>query len=158
PGSKADAFVIGEVYDDATGLPLPGAQVSISGQTTRPAIALSTDDRGRYASAVDSGDLSVVISRDGYTTVERVSPAATGVRELIDARLTPRSAGGQEISPVLGGTLTSGDATVVIPPGAVAAPAAFNLTPIGQQGLRGVLPEGWSPIAVVDVAPFGSSL
>src|SRR5262245_801330 len=153
--ASADAFVIGEVYDDATGLPIAGAFVSISGSASRPAISLQTDDRGRYASAVDAGDLSVIVTRDGYTSVERTAAAAQGARELIDARLTPRAANGQAITPVLGGTLVNGSTTVTVPAGAIGAPTTFTLTAVGRQGLRGLLPQGWSPVAIVDLAPQG---
>ena len=101
------------------------------------------------------GDLAIVITRDGYTSVERTAAAAQGAREMIDARLTPRATTGQAIAPVLGGTLTSGDATVTIPAGAIGAATTFTLTALGQQGLRGLLPAGWSPVAIADLAPQG---
>ena len=151
--AASEALVIGEVYDDATGLPLAGAAVSIVGSSAAP---LLSDERGRFALSAASGDLVVRIARAGYTSVVRQVVATTGVRELIDARLTPRPAA-VAVAPVLGGELHAGTATLIVPAGALASAESLSFTPVSAQGLAGPLPAGWSPVAVADVAPFGLS-
>ncbi|MBI5142208.1 MAG: Ig-like domain-containing protein, partial [Nitrospirae bacterium] len=127
------AFVHGEVYDDATGLPLAGAVIrmtSIDGDAPDPAIETTTDIMGRYGFEYNagSGDAHIVIGRDGYTSAYRNAAVWPGRSfEVFDARLTP-----------------------------VASPA--SITVLGQQGLAGRLPSGWSPVYAVDVRSSGSTL
>ena len=81
-------LLTGEVYDDATGLPVAGASVraSVNGveRTTL------TDARGRYGVSLAAGLVRVVIAKRGYTSVERSATVVDrGVAEIIDARVTP---------------------------------------------------------------------
>src|SRR5207253_1648006 len=47
------------------------------------------------------------------------------------------------------------DVAVLVPPGALSADTSLTLTPVSRQGLAGLLPVGWTPVAVIDVMPHG---
>lgn len=156
---SSDGFVVGEVYDDSTGLPLGGAVVTVrrtdgSGQPQ----TFAADHRGRFAFPSEPGLVHVRIQRDGYTMADRIA-AVTGraATELPDARLTPLASLASAITPVLGGTIGSGDRRVEVPAGAIATTTPFTLTPVGQQGLQAPLPPGWSPVVAADLRPAGVS-
>jgi PKD repeat protein len=150
----------GEVYDDTTGLPVEGASVALAGRDARGlpyTETTTTDARGRYVLGAAEGEGVVRIAKEGWTEVDRVVQIASGKAiEVIDARLTPLAAGAP-VSPVSGGTVAGGGAELIVPPGALGAAAEIRVTPVGGQGLQGLLPLGWSPIAAVDVAPAAVS-
>jgi hypothetical protein len=86
--ARADRSVTGSVVDDATGLPVGGALVSIGGGE------VTTDDRGQFrASDLGFGRIDVLVIADGYrayfgsTRIGAVLAirleAATGANELI---------------------------------------------------------------------------
>ena len=56
--------------------------------------------------------------------------------------------------PALGGP----DVVLRIPPGALASNATLTLTPLSRQSLPGLLPTGWTPLAIVDIGPHGVPL
>ena len=154
----AQGVVAGEVYDDATGLPVEGAGVALSGtdsgsqaytQTT------TTDARGRYVLRATEGRGVVHVSRPGWTHVDRAVDIAPGrAVRVLDARLTAVTAASEPVNPVLGATIPGPqEAALVIPAGGLQAAASFSVTPIGQQGLQAQLPAGWSPVAAADIAP-----
>lgn len=154
----AVAAVTGEVYDDTTSLPLAGAMVALVGQDASGAPYTQTataDARGRYLLRASPGQGILQIQKQGFTRVDRIVTFVSGQAiETLDARLTPFRGITQSISPVLGGTLGT-DVQAVLPPGTLAQTEALQLVRVGQQGIQGRLPYGWSPIGGADIAPHG---
>ena len=159
PPVSLRGIVTGEVYDDTTGLPLEGVSVSLDGTDStsrRYTQATTTDARGRYLLRATAGTAVVRIERAGHTRVDRVITIAGGVAtEAFDARLTPYSGAATPVSPTLGATLTSAGATLGFDPGTLATATALQFAAVSAQGLRALLPAGWSPVLAVDVAPAG---
>jgi len=148
--SSGTGLIAGEVYDDATGLPV--AQADVRATVSGVERATTTDARGRYAMALGAGDARIVIRKPGYTVVERrVLVIERAVIEALDARLTPRSAQTHVVA-TLGGVVGDERASATFASGAMAADADVHVTRVSAQGLRGLLPAGWSPIAVVDLS------
>ena len=148
----------GEVYDDRTGLPLSNVTITLTGNDddTQPYSAAGiTDGRGRYVVRAERGAGVLHIAKAGYTTVDRrVSIVANRAQEVIDARLTSLQPV-VTISPVLGGSAGSPAALLQVPSGAIDGELQVSVTPIGQQGLQGLLPVGWIPLAAADIRPHG---
>src|SRR6185312_1501423 len=67
----------------------------------------------------------------------------------VDARLTKLAA--PVIPSASGASLTAGAITVTVPAGAAPAGTSFQLTALSGQGLPGLLPLGWSPLAAFDL-------
>ena len=157
--SAGQGTLTGEVYDDGSSLPLAAAAVKLVGTDntgTAYTQATTTDARGRWVIHATEGKGVVQITKTGWTEVDR--PAAVAVDqaiELFDARLTGVGGTPQSVSAVLGGSITSGQRTLTLPPGALATATTLSLTGPGPQGLQGLLPPGWSPAAVADIAPHG---
>ncbi|HEY7502196.1 MAG TPA: Ig-like domain-containing protein [Vicinamibacterales bacterium] len=157
--SGGTGFLRGEVFDDTRGLPMNGATatlISDGGGALAPPVAVPVDDRGRFALPGRAGDAVVVIAKDGFTSVERTGVIpVSGAATLLDARLTPLDARLNPIGSAIGGTATnqSQRAVLQVPPGGLTADAALTLTIVSPQGLAGLLPAGWSPIAAVHVGP-----
>ncbi|MEO8677869.1 MAG: PKD domain-containing protein [Vicinamibacterales bacterium] len=154
----APAVITGEVYDDATGLPLAGATIALAGLDAGGRAytgSTTSDSRGQYVLGAAGGQATVQVSRAGWTRVDRtiVVPDASGVQP-VDARLTPVGAA-QNVSAIGGGTVESGFASLTLSAGALTADAQIQVTAIGAQGVEGLLPIGWSPVAAVDVMPHG---
>ena len=162
--SLGQGVIAGEVYDNATGLPVDAAVIALTGtaNTGQPYTQTTTSDhRGRYLMRATEGGGVLHIARAGWTRVDRrVEVAGNQSVEVFDARITPLSPANEAISAVLGGTASgpSGSQTTLrIPPGGLTSPAPVAVTPIGPQGLQGMLPAGWSPVATVDVTPHAVS-
>ncbi len=157
-----DGFIRGEAYDDRRGLPLPNVVVfSREAGASAPTPVATADDRGRFVVAAPSGPALVRVARDGYTSVDRpVDVPAGAVITALDARLTPLDGRLNPLTSVFGGVATStdGSASLSIAPGGLPSDALLRLTPLSGQGLPGLLPAGWSPVATVDIAPSGVSL
>jgi len=173
--------VAGEVYDDRTGLPLPGAEVHFVAEDGTT-LSVTTNEQGQYSLTAYPGPGRLEITREGYTRVERVEllvPENSGL-EVFDARLTPVAPLGPVASATLGAKLTApfsvitagfkfvlhdmgldpaaipeGTIDVDIPLGALSEGRSFAVTQVSPQGLQGLLPAGWSPVGVVDIAPHG---
>ena len=82
-------YLRGEVYDDSRGLLLNEAAVSVRADGAEVAAAVTGADGG-YFFELPAGNYLVVLSKAGYTSVERtvtVQPALN--LQLRDARLTP---------------------------------------------------------------------
>ena len=148
----SSGVIVGQVLSDTTGLQLAGATVSVIGQASETA---TSDSFGRYSIPVTSNQLFLSIAQPGNSggtpamvTVERQTSVQSGVGTVpVDARLTalapPTTITGS------GGTVGTGAITVTVPAGG--ATTLFNLTPLSQQGLPGLLPLGWSPVAAFDL-------
>ncbi len=155
------AFLRGEIFDDAKGLPLAGASVAVlpaGGASLAAPQPVGADERGRFELPVPAGAATVRITRNGYTSVDRsASPAGSAVDTLLDARLTPIDGRLNIVQSVFGGqaSSTDGTATLQIPTGSLVADVTLRITPLSGQGLQGLLPIGWSPIAAVDMQPAG---
>ena len=154
-------MVFGEVYDDATGLPVPDVRVRLDGAGAAGGPyteTATTDTRGRYVIQGREGVARVTLSKVGWTTVVRiVTVAGNRAVEAIDARLTTLG-GPLDVAAVLGRTFQSTDVHLDLPSGALSADATMHLTPVSAQGLAALLPIGWSPVAALDVLPNGLDL
>ena len=151
-----EAMIVGSVSSDATGAPLDGAQIQMG------AVSGTSKAGGRYALLAKPGTtpVTIVIERDGFTSVERTVTPAAGVGSVaVGARLTPLAAA---VALGAGTTTLTADnlarfsatpirATIGVPAGAAAPATEARLTPLSPQGLPGLLPLGWSPLAAFDV-------
>ena len=154
--SVGEGFILGEIYNDGTGLPMAGARAVLARGSAAPGQSpeVFSDTRGRFVIRALAGEVTVRIAADNFTGAERSAVVQAGsVSELLDARLTPSGDVAREITPVLGGTLQAGRTRLDVPAGALAAPTQVVLATPGPQGLESPLPAGWSPIAVADIAP-----
>ncbi len=158
PSGAGRGVVTGEVYDDTTGLPLSNVTIALTGNDddTQPYAATAvTDARGRYLLRAERGAGVLRIAKAGYTAVDRVIAITAGrAQEVVDARLTPLQPM-VTISPLLGGSAGSDAARLVVSSGAIDGELQLSVTPLGQQGLQGLLPPGWVPVAAADVRPHG---
>ncbi|MCU1382349.1 MAG: Neogenin [Acidobacteria bacterium] len=160
-GAAAGALVIGEVFDDSTGLLLAGAAITLSGADSSGVAyteSATTDARGRFMLRAAGGHGIVSVTRNGMTQVDRAVDLQNGaVVELLDSRLTPLATP-MTLSGVLGGAATSGAASISVPAGAAPGAVTLTLTPVSAQGLQGPLPLGWAPLAALDIAPHAMAL
>ncbi len=169
-GDLTGGFLSGEVYDDATGRPLDGADVrlypssaAIPGAVAVPDPALqatATDARGRYGffGDVAAGRYAIHLGKAGYVPALRRLPLAPATGAVpFDARLTPLSPlAAQRLDPVVGGSFEgpSGLLLEVAVSAFVDVPQetlGVRLTPLTAQALPELLPLGWSPLAAADV-------
>ncbi|MBV9186747.1 MAG: Ig-like domain-containing protein [Acidobacteria bacterium] len=180
-------YISGQILDATNGRLLAGASVSIdvpvtalksprvsaTSLTSRHGmanVASTSDGTGHYTSRLPEGAYAIHASANGYTDVYRqvVVPAGQGIIP-IDIRLTRRgngvTAAGSDLTLIHGGddTLTR-KATLTIPSAATASGTAATLTAVGGQGLPGLLPLGWSPLAAAEIhlvtpaaAPMGGA-
>jgi PKD repeat protein len=155
----APGFLRGEVFDDTRSVPLGNVTATrLSGGGTAVGSSAIVDDRGRFTLTVPAGPAVVRITRPGFTSVDRSATAAPNdATTLLDARLTPFDVRSHPMQSVFGGEAasTDGSVTLSIPAGSLHADVTLRVTPISGQGLQGVLPPGWSPIAAADVQPPG---
>jgi len=156
---EGESFIQGEVYSDFTGLPLQGAVVKIinvNGEpTSEPVPTTVTSKQGKYALACPSGKIVIQISREGYTTCERIIVVSSGFSsELLDSRISPLNTQSFTVSPE-GGTvfIPNPEIKLIYPEGAVDDSTQVKITPVSAQALRERLPYGWSPLAAVDISP-----
>lgn len=152
-------YIQGKALDDLRGLRMEGATVAITdakGETK----SLTTAVDGGYFQEVPAGSALVKISRPGYTTVERlVTILPEKKATALDARLTKISdtknvidaAGGTATALLLTSNVSPLTIELSVPANALSAQTDIRLTPVSNQGLAGVLPLGWSPLAVADI-------
>ncbi|MCI0612142.1 Ig-like domain-containing protein, partial [bacterium] len=144
------SFVLGEVYDNYTGLPLAGAVVRQISPVANPAPEATCDLNGQFTLPVASGDLLLRIERAGYLSVDRFVNAPAGQAVLmLDARLQPQDSALLQITNTAS-TLSNSDGSVSlnVVAGTVADPADVRLTQRDGQSLPQILPDGWSPVGV----------
>ena len=162
--TEASGFIRGEVYDDTQSLPLAQTTATLltgGGSALTTPTPSPADDRGRFMLPAVQGNALVRVERSGFTTVERqANVASNAVVTLLDARLTPLDGRVNSLQSIFGGEAASADgtATLSVPSGSLEADVALRVTPLSNQGLQGVLPLGWSPIAAVDLQPAGRRL
>jgi hypothetical protein len=148
----SSGVIVGQVLSDTTGLPLGGASLQVVGQAGEGATA---DSLGRYSIPVTSNQLFLSVSQPGNSggtpamvTVERQVSVQSGVGTVpVDARMTAIAV--PTTITASGGTVGAGAITVTVPAGG--ATTSFYLTPLSPQGLPGLLPLGWSPVAAFDL-------
>jgi len=167
-------YISGQILDATNGRLLAGAAVSIDvpvtalknprvSATSRTSfhgttkVASTSDSTGHYTSRLPEGAYAIHAAANGYTDVYRqvVVPAGQGVIP-IDIRLTRRGStattAGSDLTLTHGGddTLTR-KVTFTIPSAAAASGTVTTLTAVGGQGLPGLLPLGWSPLAAAEI-------
>ncbi|WP_291983732.1 Ig-like domain-containing protein [Luteitalea sp.] len=136
-----DGAAVGQVVSDTTGLPVPGALVQLG------TVQATTDARGQYSFPTADANALVTVTLAGTLPVTRTVAVVPEVGTvLVDARLTPL-ADAVTVAPA-GGTVAAGPITLTVAPG---AGASVRLTRLSPQGLPGLLPLGWSPLATFDV-------
>ena len=180
-GDLSGGFLSGEVYDDATGRPLAGAEARLfasgaalpgtvaAAQEGTPVAGATTDGRGRFVLTGDvpAGRYTLVLGKEGRTRVyRRLSLRPSAALVPFDSRLTTVAAAAGEISPVAGGTVASPGSGGSGGAGGAASgpsftidaaalpgtlPVAVRLTTRSGQGLSDFLPLGWTPAAAVEL-------
>lgn len=151
-------LVTGQVFDDATALPLPEVRVRAAdcGRGDRETDT-RTDADGRYAFVAAPGTCALTFDAPGYTRAwrRRVVMSAAGAR-VRDARLTPL--GRWVLADAAGAVRTayrpSVDAGALPVPMELVGPfgnESVRLTPLGPQGLAAPVPLGWSVLLGIDV-------
>jgi len=157
-GAMGPGYLQGKVLDDTRGLRMEWATVALTGAAgTNLSLASATD--GGYFAEAAAGEVLVSVSRPGYTSVERmVAVLPEKKATAIDARLTKINTTANLVGPAgatiraeIGTGTTKPAIELEIPAGALAAQSDLRLTPVSNQGLAGLLPAGWSPLAVVDL-------
>jgi len=158
PQEIGAGVVTGEVYDDTKGLLLAGAIGKLVASNGIPqgedGPGMVTGEDGLFTLGVSPGTHTILISRDGYTSVERqIEVAGNLSATLLDARLTPLDDKLNQVSGVAGGTAGSaeGDVTITFPEGSGTSDIELRITRVSPQGLRSPLPLGWSPVTTVDL-------
>jgi hypothetical protein len=148
--------VVGQVLSDETGLPLPEATVVL--ETPSGPKTAESDARGGYSFPTGGAVARLQAVKAEMTAVEREVVVESGVGTVVlDSRLTPLGAPvtvgpDEQVLPKLGlpGPIPI-ELVLTVPAGAVSQPTKFRLTPLSAQGLPGLLPLGWSPLAAFDV-------
>ncbi len=139
-------LVAGEVFDDATSLPLAGVRVTLvedGGPVADPHPYVYTDGRGRFQLPVAGSPVTVRAERDGFAPGWRRVVPQPGFSTLVfDLRLTPLG----EIHHLSGSAeLSTPGFTLTVPAAAVPSEGLdLKLTPLSEQGLPNLLPPGWS--------------
>lgn len=152
----ADGVIVGQVLSDASSFPIQGAVVQSLGTSS---VSDQTDDHGRYSLQASDSHLFLTVTSPSpaTTTVEREVFVQEGVGTVpVDARLTPLAAPMAIGS--AGGTVTAGNISLTVPGGVVGDGTSFQLTPLTGQGLPGLLPLGWSPLAAFDLRATSSAM
>lgn len=158
-GADGPGWLQGKVLDDSRGLPLAGAQVSVTDAKGVQQSITSTAD-GAWFFELASGAATVEVTQSGFTTVRRDVTVRPGQRtSVLDSRLT-RIDGTVRLVDAAGGVAkstpfkiqnSSFTIDVQIPVNALSTQADVRLTPVSNQGLITPLPLGWSPLAVVEL-------
>jgi hypothetical protein len=148
----ADGVIVGQVLDDATSFPVLQATVQVISPT---GTYDKTDDHGHYSLQANDPHLFLSIAGPSTapkptTSVEREVFVQDGVGTVpVDARLTTLA------DPVTigagGATVISGAISLPVLAGSVVAGTTVRLTPLSGQGLPGLLPLGWSPLAAFNL-------
>ena len=156
PPALPAALAITRTLDEA-GQPLPDVQVIESGPNgvvtnrTDPVFGVVT-----LGQAV--GAHTWQFSAPGRLPVWRQMTLTTNDVEIVaDPRLALRSTNSFSLTPIAGGQITNGDASVQLsfPPASVLQATTATLTSLTGQTLPAFLPQGWSPLRSF-WAEFGS--
>jgi len=173
-GPTGPGYIQGEVYDDTKGLVLPGATVDFVATDGHGLTRTMTLEDGSFFTEAAADTYLITLSKSGFTNVERAVTVKSEKDALaIDARLTPVSTQ-QNLIDSNGGMIKTGASSqgqgvgtsnsvpstqyieLNIPAYTLTEQTDIRLTPISNQGLAGLLPIGWSPIAIVDIRAFAT--
>lgn len=163
-GADGPGWLQGKVLDDSRGLPLEGAQVSVTDSNGVQQSSTTPAD-GAWFFELASGAAKVEVVKSGFTTVRRDVSVRPGQRtSVLDSRLTKldgtihlidATGGSAKFALVFPSTFSPQPSAaaidVQIPAGALSTQADLRLTPLSNQGLIAPLPAGWSPLAVLDL-------
>jgi hypothetical protein len=145
-GATGSGYIQGEVYDDTKGLRLEGATAHILDADGRGLTQIVTLEDGGYFYETAAGDYLVKLSREGFTTVERVVTVKSEKNAVAtDARLTPVSTQQNLVDSagaVIFAPLSASSAVKIeldVPAAALTEQTDIRLTPISNQGLAGLL-------------------
>ena len=146
-------FIIGNVYDDTSGQPLPEAIIEILDLTTKDIfITTNSDESGKYLLNSDRAPVLLRIGKTGYTHVERTIVNPEGpFFDVLDVRLTPL--GDTQSVSSLNGVFVAAPIVNSRARGAQAlnADLDINMTSISLQGPQNCFPLGWSPLDIIDI-------
>ena len=162
-------FIVGEVYDDSSGLALNEVTVDVL-QLGDRVLSLDealeqqrqTDASGRYELLATQGEARIKLSKPGYTSSYRTVMVNDGeVATPLDGRLTPIIV--QNIEPFGQNTVSvtpsvlnaeTVNASLTIPVTALGNDNSVIFQLLTPQSLPSVLPIGWSPRLIF--APFST--
>ncbi|MCP4631027.1 MAG: Ig-like domain-containing protein, partial [bacterium] len=157
-----EIIVLGEVYDDRSGLPLGGCVVrliSLEGTPPpEPAPTAMTNSQGKYVLVLPVGQCVLRIGKENYTYSDRPVLTAPGFSTAVfDSRLAPLNSeeallpGGGVLFSIPKAAAGQIKGTLIYPDGAVEGEKTGRITAVGVQALQGRLPAGWSPLAIMDI-------
>ncbi len=157
PPPSGRSVILGEVYDDATGLPLRDATVEFSHSDGSRAETV-TDATGRYRFVTDGGEATLSIARNGYTAATRTVTITGGkIVSPLDARLVPLAAQ-TTVQSVVGATLHADNIHLTIPALALADDADCDLHRREWTGAARRTAPGLVASAAAGSGPGGSCL
>ncbi|HEV8433415.1 MAG TPA: Ig-like domain-containing protein, partial [Thermoanaerobaculia bacterium] len=156
--NDGNGYISGQIFDAANGRGLAGTSIAITAANATT-VSASTDLAGHYTPTprVPEGAYAIHVSAPGYTDVYRQVVVAAGQGVVpIDIRLTRRGKSATMASADLtvshgGDDSLTRKATLTIPGGTAATGTIATLTAVGGQGLPGLLPLGWSPLAAAEI-------
>jgi hypothetical protein len=152
-------YIQGKVLEEGRGHKLEGSTVTIA-DARGDIRELTTATDGGYFREALAGAVLVKITKPGFTTVERqVAVIPEKNITVLDARLTKIS-DTKNVIDAVGGVAkatpfiihnSSFIIELAVPAGALGSSTDLRLTPVSNQGLAGLLPLGWSPLAALDI-------
>lgn len=156
---KTKGVVVGEVFDDSLGQPIPNAHVSLiseDGKTLEPPVTVNTDGSGRYQLDASQGKATISVELTGYTkSIRAIDVLPEVVNIPLDSRLLPY-ANTVQINKLAGTEISISDNTkLTVPPGAFSDLNELRVVEVAGQALPYPLPFGWSPEFGVTVGPIG---
>ncbi|MFB3851825.1 MAG: Ig-like domain-containing protein, partial [Acidobacteriota bacterium] len=140
------SYLLGEVFNDVTGLPLSSVQVEIVSGGEGSAV---TTSYGSYSIPSPSGEVILKIGGGSFSEIYRKTEGrSASLTKVFDARLTPLS---QDVKSVgnSGGELSflAGEILLSIPENAFSSDTTLRITKLSGQSLPFLLPQGFSPLA-----------
>jgi RHS repeat-associated protein len=148
PITPESGYINGEVFDAATGEPLPDARVTAAGIEG----TICTDQNGRFAFPTPgTGTFGITIEKEWYTFAQRKVDVVTTRDSAADpAYLTPLDSNVTTITPGGGTAVNSaGNIELLFPPGAVDDPIDVTAT---EYGNNKALPVPLPPLSKFTVA------
>ncbi|HKD11339.1 MAG TPA: Ig-like domain-containing protein, partial [Thermoanaerobaculia bacterium] len=156
-----DIGLVGQVFDDRIGRPLPGVLVTVlainGSAPPTPAPASTTDGEGRFGLVVPAGEVVLQAARDGFTAVTRIEVATAGQAQTVfDLRLTPEISA--QAGPDGSASVTDAGLVLTLPAGSLAASAPLRAADLSPQGLAALTPLGWTSAAAAVLDLGGGTL
>ncbi len=85
---------ISGIVKDTGGIPLPGINITVKGQST---IGAQSDAKGRFTVNIPNGKARLVFSSVGYISKEEVVGSAATLKSTLEVRLTPGTTSLEEV-------------------------------------------------------------